>query len=559
MQFPIPDVRTAMSNHACFRRCLVSALVGVGIILAASSRPSFGGDVFNGHPVVLDSQNKIVPWYGPADRAYDHFLRLRWSFIKTKVPPCPGPPPRSSYPQYYFYCGFEEFKSKNGVLVPQTWMNDVAEKIPNWFESARLYYAYTGDETVMAITKKFMDYTIAHGTSPSTFAWPNFPYTTTNAGDMEFRGFTNSKRFLLHETLVGYAGDMGLVYYRMYLYTGDTTYLTAALNVANKLAQEVRTGTATQSIWPDRVVMDSGKITSDYGAHWAGCYMLFDQLIKANRGDVKAYTNAREKTRNFLLQYPLKTGYWADGHTDNPDYDNKYKSNTPASNFALALFDDPELDPGWRTDVPKLIKWTEENFVFRCAPGEPATQWGANIVGEQDIDLHKMDYQNARYAAECARWYAISGDQTFKEKAYRALNWVTYCNNSVGQANESPVSTEEQGDWWSDEYGECPSMFYPAFAGVPEWAPPGENHILYSAAVLKNVVYGPKQVQYTATQPIGTDYLRLAFQPHRITLDGAELALRNDLSAEGYISKPLGHGDYAVNIRRGKPGRVQIQ
>jgi hypothetical protein len=209
-----------------------------------------GQDVFNGHKVVLDSQNKILPWVPQAllptasqaqagvpvlpAPAYDHFLRLRWDFIKTKVPNCPGPPPRSSYPQYYFYCAFWD---NNGVLDPDTWMNDVGEKIPNWFESARLYYAYTGDATVMAIVKKLMDYTLAHGTSPASFAWPNFPYTTANAGDMEFRGFTKGKHFALNEVQVGYAGDIGLVYYRMYLYSGDEKYLTAALNVANTLSR----------------------------------------------------------------------------------------------------------------------------------------------------------------------------------------------------------------------------------------------------------------------------------------------------------------------------------
>jgi hypothetical protein len=511
--------------------------------------------MFNGHEVVLDDQNKIIPWCVPIQNAYDHFLRLRWDFIKTKVPNCPGPPPRWSYPQYYFYCAFWD---KDGKLDPDTWMNDVAEKIPNWFESARLYYAYTGDPTVMTILKKLMDYAIAHGTSPSTFAWPNFPYTTTNAGDMEFRGFTSAKRFLLNETLVGYAGDMGLVYYRMYLYSGDTTYLTAALNVANKLAREVRTGTSTQSVWPDRVLMDTGKVTSEYGARWAGCYMLLDQLIKANRGDVKAYENAREKTRDFLLQYPLKTGYWADGHTDNSDYGNTYKSNTPASNFTLALFDYPELDPDWQTDVPKLIKWTEDNFVFRCAPGEPATQWGANIVGEQDSFLPKMDYQTARYAAECARWYAVSRDEVYKEKAYRSLNWVTYCNKPDGEAIESPVS-KHISNWWSDCYGECPRMFYAAFAGVPEWGPPGENHILYSDAVLKDVSYAAKKVQYTSTQGAGTEYLRLAFRPTDITLAGVRLSLLPDLDAKGYTLRTLGGGDYAVNVRRIEGGQVVIQ
>jgi hypothetical protein len=410
----------------------------------------------------------------------------------------------------------------------------------------------------MTIVRKLMDYTLAHGTSPATFAWPDFPYTTTNAGDMEFRGFTNGNHFALHETQVGYAGDMGLVYYRMYLYSSDQQYLAAALNVAGTLARKARAGNSTQSVWPDRVIMDSGKVTAEYGAHLVGCYMLFDQLIRAQAADVKAYENARAKTRDFLLHYPLKTGYWADGHTDNAITSNIYKSNTPESNFTLALFDYPELDPDWRADVPRLIKWTEDNFVFRCAPGEPATQWGANIVGEQDSFLPKMDYQTARYAAVCARWYAVSGDEAYKEKAYRSLNWVTYCNKADGEGIESPVS-KHISNWWSDLYGECPRMFYPAFAGVPEWAPPGESHILYSDAVLNHVSYGARNVQYAATQGPGTEYLRVAFRPTSVTLNGSELSLRPNLSSEGYTLRDLGHGDYALTVRRVKPGSVVIQ
>jgi hypothetical protein len=184
---------------------LIARLICVAIF-TMDLLPACGADTFNGHRVILDGQNKIIPWSVPTEKAYDHFLRLRWSFIKTKVPDCRGPPPRSTYPQYYYHCAFWD---ESEILKPDTWMNDLGEKIPNWFESARLYYAYTGDAAVMAIVKKLMDYTIAHGTSASNIAWPNFPYTTTNAGDMEFHGFTSSKRFLLNETLVGYAGDMG--------------------------------------------------------------------------------------------------------------------------------------------------------------------------------------------------------------------------------------------------------------------------------------------------------------------------------------------------------------
>ena len=281
-------------------------------ILGMDLTPVFAEDFFNGHKVILDDQNKIIPWFVPVENAYDHFLSQRWNFIKTKVPNCPGPAPRSSYPQYYFYCAFRD---KNGSLEPDTWMNDVGEKIPNWFESARLYYAYTGDATVMTIVKNLVDYTIDHGTSPATFSWPNFPYTAANAGDTEFRGFTSGKRLVLHEIQVDHAGDMGLTYYRLYLYTGETKFKNAAINVANTLASKARSGNAAQSVWPYRVVMDMGKITAEYGANWIGCYTLLDNLVKANLGNVPAYQTALAKTRDFILQYPIKRGT---GRMDTP-------------------------------------------------------------------------------------------------------------------------------------------------------------------------------------------------------------------------------------------------
>ncbi len=531
----------------------------IGLFISNSNFVTLGNiisnkDTFCNHIVLLDDQNKIIPWYSPQTKAYDHFLRLRWNFIKTKVPNSPGPSPRSLYPQYYFYCSFQ---LKDGVLKPDAWMNDIGEKIPNWFESARLYYAYTGDESVMNIMKKFVDYTMDHGTSPSTFAWPNFPYTTTNAGDTIFRGFTNHPRLVIHEIQVDHAAEMGFTYYRMYLYTGENKYLNAAVNVANVLASKAKTGTATESVWPYRVVMENGRITAPYGANWSGAYMLLDNLSKAGIGNTESYKDALNKIRNFIIKYPMKTGYWTDGHSDTDVKSNTYKSNLSASNASLCMFDYPDLDPNWKSDIPELIKWTEKYFIFRTAPGEPSTMWGANIVGEQDGFNYKMDYQTARYAAACARWYAVSGDETYKEKAYRSLNWVTYCNDSSGMAFESPVSKGILS-WWSDCYGECPRMFYQAFAAVPEWAPPRENHILYSEGILNNVSYGSKRVQYTAKVSDGKEFLRLAFKPVKITLNRKRIPFITNPDEEGYILRDLGNGDYSLIINRIKAGDVLI-
>jgi len=506
------------------------------------------------HKVVLDEQDKIVPWYSPAENAYDHFLHLRWDFIKNEVPNSPGPDPRSRYPQYYFYCAF---RVSNDSILPDAWMNDIAEKIPNWFENARLYYAYTGDSSVMQIMKDFIDYTLKYGTSSPDFAWPGFPYTTTNAGDTIFRGFSNAGRLVLHEIQVDHAGEMGLTYFRMYLFSGDKKYLSAALNVADVLAKNARTGNKDQSVWPYRVVLDSGRVTAPYGANWTGCYMLLENLIRANLGNVEAYTDARDKARDFMLEYPMKTGYWTDGHTDTDVKSNTYKSNLSASNMTLCLFDYPQLDPDWERDIPMLIKWTEDNFVFRTENDEPSTMWGANIVGEQDSFNFKMDYQTARYAAVCARWYAVSGDESYKEKAYRSLNWVTYCNDSTGMAFESPVSKGILS-WWSDCYGECPRMFYQAFAGVPEWAPPRKDHILYSEGILRGVQYAEKHVKYTATADNGVEYLRLSFKPARVTINGKDISAGTVLMPDAYLLKKLGKGDYALTIKHSKACDILI-
>jgi hypothetical protein len=224
------------------------------------------------------------------------------------------------------------------------------------------------------------------------------------------------------------------------------------------------------------------------------------------------------------------------------------------SNAMLYVLDHPEFDPDWRTNVPRYLKWTEDLFVHRTSDGEPATAFGANVVGEQDSFNYKMDYQTARYAAECARWYRASGDEAYREKAYRSLNWVTYCNDDEGRATESPYSLHI-ATWWSDCYGECPRMFYHVFAAMPEWAPPGEDHILYSEGVLADVLYTPGEVRYRACDAVGAEYLRLSYLPTTVTVDGAPLVRSAN---DGWEARDLGGGDFAVTVRHRRAGAVRL-
>ena len=171
--------------------------------------------------------------------------------------------------------------------------------------------------------------------------------------------------------------------------------------------------------------------------------------------------------------------------------------------------------------------------------------------------VDECKWNECENAGKKVKFHQIKHDETYREKAYRSLNWVTYCNDDNGMAYESPVSVNVNS-WWSDCYGEAPRMFYHAFAGVPEWAPPGENHILYSAGVLKNVKYSEEKIQYTTTQANDTEYLRLAFKPVSVTINGRKLNLVHEPVGPGYTIRELGNGDYAVKITHDILGRVVI-
>ena len=147
---------------------------------------AFGGyticsaEVLRYHTLVVDDQNEIVPWSTPTADAFDNYLDKCWSWALA-VPDLDG------LPISFLYC---TMNSGDPPTASGSWENDVGEKIPNWVESARLYYQYTGDMAPLNYVKRLVDYSLDHGQTPANHAWPSFPVGTANAGDKEFRGFT---------------------------------------------------------------------------------------------------------------------------------------------------------------------------------------------------------------------------------------------------------------------------------------------------------------------------------------------------------------------------------
>ena len=89
---------------------------------------------------------------------------------------------------------------------------------------------------------------------------------------------------------------------------------------------------------------------------------------------------------------------------------------------------------------------------------------------------------------------------------------------------------------------------------VPEWAPPGEDHILRSSSVVEYVSYGNRRIRYRVFDPGAEEVLRLSFAPTNVTAGGKALYRRNDLNEDGWTFDGrlnvlrIRHGDPDVEI-----------
>ena len=509
---------------------------------------AFGGyticsaEVLRYHTLVVDGQNKIIPWSTPTANAFDNYLDKCWSWALA-VPDLDG------LPISFLYCAWNP---GNPPTASGSWENDVGEKIPNWVESARLYYQYTGDMAPLNYVKRLVDYSLVHGQTPANHAWPSFPVGTANAGDKEFRGFTMV--WALWDCHVDLAADIGFSMFRMYQIYGDTKYRDKAIHVADVLASHIVTGNATDSPWPYVINSQTGANQSRYAASWDGALELFDLLIEDNQGSVSSYTSARTTLKNWLLTYPMQNGNWVDGHSDVKINGTDNRSATCASDMCLYLLDHPSWDPNFMTDVPKLLKWAEDNFVNVSTPdGLPGQYYGAYVPAEQTAFMYRMGYQTARLGAQYAQWYAVSGDATYKDRAYRCLSYNTYMMQANGQSSDGPTDTV--GYWWSDCYGEATRMYYYGLAAVPEWAPANENHLLHSSSVVTLVNYATNAINYTTFDDGSTETLRIAFTPANVFVNGASLPQRSDLSQPGWVFTA---SNGVLRIRHDTGANVQI-
>ena len=494
---------------------------------------------FNVHRVLLDKEGKLLSWFNPQQLAYDHVMWLAWDFIKNKVPV-----EDNGLKTYLTYPKFDRSPPFRGL----DYCHHPGELYGYFVDSLLSYYPYSGDRSLINIVQEMLDYHIDHGLTPADWDWPNVPFSASDAGATQYQGADES-RYEDNQPGKGdgvgviasdKVGELGVAYLYFFKLTGKEKYLKMAVACANAIASHLRPGDADHSPIPFRVYAWNGIVREEYSSNMIGAVKLFDELIHLKHPSKQSYKKARDKLWEWLLAYPMRNNKWKGYYFDNMlDPRDENRDQVSAMETARYILQHPEMDPDWHNHVPRLINWVELTF------GQE--EWGAQSIKEQLWCFGPMGSHTARFASICALWYEKTGDEAYKEKAYRTFNYATYLAAENGVIDVSlKICRDDKGNyteagdpsfndaWFSVGYADYVKHFMAGLGSIPEWAPKDENHLLRSSSIITNIQYSDKQISYKTFDSDSIEVLRLNFTPHRVTADNRTLNQSQNLDQQGW-------------------------
>lgn len=501
-----------------------------------------------GRPVQLDSKGKLLPWPMADSTGYSyssHFLS-QWMILKDQLH-------RTQMP--YFHCCFDFDRTTFELQPDFHWANSTGYLRAMMEGFIERLYPYTGDPSTVEALQQFVDYELDYGLTPKGYVWAEVPYPSANPGSRRYTGWSQHGEDYVEPHVVG---EDGYGYLRLYEMTGNTRYLQAAIRCADALVKNYKPGDATRSPWPYRAFARDGVSGQGdmgiYSANVVEPIMLFDELMRIDQGNVTQYKVIREACWQWLLAYPIKNNVWSGYFEDvNPDINNM--NQVIPLELARYLLLHPDKDPDWREHSRLLIEWV------KTTPKWPKyLVHGALITNEQgngvnfccNLPNQCCDSHTARLAATEAFYAWRTGDISYKESAYRSMNWVTYFQGLPGHGH-APFSDQ----WWfTDEFTDGPRRVMDAFWAFPEWAPADESHLLGSSSVVTAIQYKNGSVTYSTFDSVSDDVLRLNFIPLSITADGKQLNRVKSPDLEGYTFDRVTH---VLRIHREHGSRVDIQ
>ena len=292
-------------------------------------------DSMCGAKVNLDKNGKLLARYQPAipGASYVKGVQMAVDFLKN----CPVSP-TNKLPLYLTHCSM--YRDGKGGFVGSTWPHNPIVVNAGLLQSLAIDWRnYSGDESMIDISRKALDHQIQYGTTPANWDWPSVPYASSEAGEIIYDGASRFDTAVTDENKgrgdgsyvleCDKIGEMGIHYLKFYEITEEQKYLQAAIDCADALAKHVRKGAhgagglewknlVLTSPWPFRVKAEKGEVLEEYTSHVVENLRLLEGLvkikdrIKLSHAKITAYTNAGNIVWAWLYgsEGPIKTSIW---------------------------------------------------------------------------------------------------------------------------------------------------------------------------------------------------------------------------------------------------------
>ena len=487
------------------------------------------------HTIQTDSAGKLIPWFN-ADpgTSYDHDLQLIWNFWKN-VPTNLG----------------TKFYMTDHTYSPTLAANMVGgDQFAMALSSWSLYYQYTGDTSLIENMTYIANTYLANSLSGSGSAWPNLPFPC-NASNQSLPVYDGDFLLGAGYTQPDKAGSFGNELVVLFKITGDSAYLTAAINIANTLANKVSPGDSTNSPYPFKVNAQTGALPSLLpGANFTGnvvpTLLLFESLSAMGTGNVVQYDSAYNTIKAWVQRYPQHNNNWGCFFEDIFGPSN---TETNAVTMARYILNHPSWDSTYKQDARAILDWTFATFADTAW-----NQYGATAIFEQTADLKPGGSHTSRYASTELIYSERTGDTSRVAEAIRELNWATYLVDTTGQCRFSP---SENSVWYTDGYGDYVRHYLRAMGAYPQIAPANANHLLQTSSVVTHISYQPLEIDYNVYDTASYETLRLTSKPLWVSVDGVQVAEQSNLNTQAWTWTAYNTGG-ALRLRHTNGHAVKI-
>jgi hypothetical protein len=521
-------------------------------------------DRYFAHKTVHDQYGVIAPWYTGQNGQFDYRVRIAGETLR-RYPWVNRDRAAGIAPEYAFNNTWR-ITPEGAISIPklENWLSGgrgqaSARVIMGWIE----YYRYSADPAALAHLEVVADSLVNFSQTGPNHPWPNFlisvPVTGVPYQQAREDGWIQ----------LDVVGEAAVALLQAYQVTGNERWLNTVKHWADVFAEKRnRTpGAAPWGRYANPEVVKWGK--TQFGNVQTGgiVYQLtmLDELIRLgytgrNNAIVEARDAARVYLRDVLLPQWTVLDTWGRNYWD---WEDPMQSQTTTDWVARYLMDHKEYFPNWKNDVRNILSlFLHHTSAAPKSKGEVYSGAWAFPESSGCCDS-SLAWGPMELAIAFAQYGVEAHDEWGRELARRQQILATYDVHDTGVVEDNIDGGQiAAGEWFNGTHPSALHWLLMTMGWMPEiMGPARENHVVRSTAVVNSIVYGKGSILYsTFDAPANTvDTMRLAFEPTRITADGAALGKRSDLAANGYTSRALPNGDFIIKVRHDGARRISLE